>query len=494
MLMLKWFIVQQWKEATRSPMWQKNLILNIIIGFFLLLMILYLLALGLFINLILNEVYPEGEHVKIFNGFLLYYFFVDLLMRFLMQGLPKLSIESYLHLPIKKNRIVHYIVGKTMLGVFNFLPLLVLIPVAVKLVASQAGSAAGWSWMIALLALILANNFLATYLKRQLGSKPLVVAVYGLAIIALFVLDHFNLLLLSGLSSAFFGLFIEHPVYLVIPVLWMIVAYQLHFHFLKKRLYPEEIQVKKDRKLDRISDIRYLRSLGIIGSIIALEMKLYWRNKRTRTIIYMLPVFLLYGLFFYSNPEYKNATGFLIFVGIFMSGGMMLNYANYAFGYESGYFDALLTKSINFRKYIRVKYLIAVMISSICFVLTIPYVFLDSKYLFINFVTYLYNIGILSIILLYMATFNKRRMDLTRGAAFNYQGISGLNWLAMLPTFLMPVLIYWPFSANGLPNTGLMFIGILGLIGLVFNRSLVGLITKNFYAHKYKMADGFRQK
>ena len=55
----------------------------------------------------------------------------------------------------------------------------------------------------------------------------------------------------------------------------------------------------------------------------------------------MLPLFLLYGLMFYPKQEYLNQNGFLMFVGIFMTGGMMLNYANYAFGYESGYFDAL---------------------------------------------------------------------------------------------------------------------------------------------------------
>lgn len=492
--MIKWFISQQWKEAVRSNMWQKNLILNIIVGFFILLMMAYLLFLGLVINPLMNKAFPGMDHIMIFNGFLLYYFLIDLLIRFILQPLPKINIESYLHLPIKKSKIVHYVVSKTILHVLNIMPLLVLIPVAIRLVANQLTGDAGLTWMIAIVGMILGNNFFATYLKRQLGSKPVVVAVYGLFIICFYLLDYFNLISLFALSSKLFGLFVYQPVYIIIPLIWMILAYRIHFGFLKKRLYPEEIRVKKDRKLDRISDIRYLKSLGITGTIIALEMKLYWRNKRTRTIIYMMPLFLLYGLFFYANPVYKDMMGFLIFVGIFMSGGMMLNYANYAFGYESGYFDGLLTKNINFKKYVRVKYFIAVMISTICFVLTIPYVFFSSEILLINFVTYLYNIGVLSVVLLYMATFNKKRMDLTKGAAFNYQGMSGMNWLAMFPAFLIPVLLYWPFSAAGMTNTGLMFIGVLGLLGLLFSRSLVGMIINNFYANKYKMADGFRQK
>jgi hypothetical protein len=274
----------------------------------------------------------------------------------------------------------------------------------------------------------------------------------------------------------------------------MILMYVLHYQFLKKRLYPEEIQKRKSQKIDSISNIRYLRSLGITGSLIALDMRLFLRNKRTRTILYMLPLFILYGLIFYPNPQYENAWGFLIFVGIFMSGGMMLNYANYAFAYESNYFDALLTKNINFKQYVRVKYIVALLICTICFVLTIPYLYFGAEILFINAATYLYNIGVLSVLLLYMATFNKKRMELSRGATFNYQGMSSMNWLAMFPAFLVPVLIYWPFSAAGVPNTGLLFIGILGVLGLVFNRSLVGAITKSFYKRKYIMADGFRQR
>lgn len=342
--------------------------------------------------------------------------------------------------------------------------------------------------------MIFSNNFLATYLKRQLGSKPWVVAIYGLAIILLIVLDYYNVISLFQVSSGFFEFLVSNFLFLLIPLAWMVLTYSIHYYFLKARLYPEEIQVRKSRKIDSISNIRYLKSLGIIGSIIALELRLYWRNKRTKSMIYMLPIFLLYGFFFYPQEAYMEMKGMLIFVGIFMSGGMMLNYVNYAFGYESGYFDALMTKNINFRQYIRVKYIIAILISTICFILTIPYVFFGKMILFINFATYLYNIGVLSFVLLYMATFNKRRMDLTRGAVFNYQGMSSMNWLAMFPAFLVPVLIYWPFGAAGYPNAGFLFIGILGVIGLIFHKTILGWITNNFYSRKYMMAAGFRQR
>ena len=120
--------------------------------------------------------------------------------------------------------------------------------------------------------------------------------------------------------------------------------------------------------------------------------------------------------------------------------------------------------------------------------------FFGSKLLLINSVAFLYNIGVLSFLLLYLATYNKKRMDMSKGSAFNYQGIGASNWLAMIPAFLLPVLIYVPFSLAGLPYAGLIFIGIIGIIGLIFNKQILEIIFKQFEKRKYIMAEGFRER
>lgn len=85
-------------------------------------------------------------------------------------------------------------------------------------------------------------------------------------------------------------------------------------------------------------------------------------------------------------------------------------------------------------------------------------------------------------------------MDLSRSSAFNYQGIGASNWLAMLPAFLLPVLIYLPFRFAGYPNAGLLAIGTLGVAGLIFHKSLTRFIMKGFLKRRYEMAAGFREK
>jgi hypothetical protein len=489
------FLFLQWKTITRSPMWHKNLVLNLVIGFFLFLFAFYLLMLGLLINQIFKEIAPDRNPFELFNGILIYYFLADLLIRFMMQSLPRLTIESYLHLPIRKSQVINFMLGRTVLDVFNLIPLLVFIPVTFTIVLPQGGTIMAASWLAGLLMFILGNNFLATYLKRQVGNKPLIAAGTGLLLIVLVILDRTNFISLSTISSVGFGQISSHLFFIIIPFVWMVMMFAIHYRFLKIHLFPDEVQIKKSFEVEENERTnRYLKSLGLTGTIIALELKLYWRNKRTRTMIYMLPIFLLYGFMFYPQEVYMKQNGFLLFVGIFMTGGLMINYANYAFGYESSYFDALLTKNLDFAQYIRVKYYISVIICVVCFILTIPYVFFGYKILLINAAMFFYNIGILSYLLLFLATYNKNRIDLSRGGAFNYQGIGAMNWLAVLPAFLLPIIVYTVFKIVNHPYYGIAFTGFLGIIGLFFSKSLIKLIFRRFIKRKYIMAVNFREK
>jgi hypothetical protein len=233
--------------------------------------------------------------------------------------------------------------------------------------------------------------------------------------------------------------------------------------------------------------------MGLTGDLVMLDMKLWWRHKRTRTMLYLFPVFILYGLVFYPNPIYKNDISWLIFVGTFMTGGMTMNYLNYAFGYESNHFDGILTSRVNMDLYIRAKLAIGMLISTFCFIITIPYLFFGMEILLINFVTFLFNVGFLSFVLLFMATYNKKRMDLAKGSSFNYQGVGAMNWLVLLPAFVLPLLIYAPFRFFGYRYTGLAMIGFVGIIGLLTRKYWIKVIEKNFYNRKYTMAEGFRE-
>jgi hypothetical protein len=492
-MLFKVFLEQQWKEYTRSSIWQRNLATNIFIGFFMLLMMGYLLMLGIFIDPVLRKFFPDDDPVAIFNGVIIYYLGFDLLIRYLMQSLPTFAIESYLHLPIRKRTMVHFVVSKSVFHPLNFLPLLVFLPFALISVAQGYNSISTLVWIFSVIFLVFNNNFLATYFKRQLVSKPLITLFAGLVLISLALLDHFNLIKLSVISSFIFSSILKNPVLAAIPFLLVIFSYGLNFFLLKSKMYPEEIIKRKSYHVQDIPRIKYLTSLGLTGDLVMLDIKLWWRHKRTRTLLYMFPIFVLYGFMFYPMPEYQNNFGWLIFVGTFMTGGMTMNYLNYAFGYESNHFDGILTSRVDMDLYIKAKLSIGMLITTVCFILTIPYLFFDTDILLINFVTFLFNLGFISYVLLLMATYNKKRMDLSKGSSFNYQGVGATNWLVLMPAFIMPMLIYAPFGLLGYKYIGLAAIGFIGLIGLLTRKYWIRMIERNFLKRKYIMAEGFRE-
>jgi len=492
--MIKWFISHQWKDAKRSSMWQKNLVINIVLGFFVFLIILEALVGGIVLGKNWHEIFPNDNPVEKFNSYLIYYFAFDLIIRFFMQQVPVLKVTPYLHLPIKRSKIINHVLSKTLFNFFNFLPLFIVIPIAVFQVSYYHSIAATWVWFLSVLFMILSNNFLLVYLKKQFASNPKVVGIFGLILAGLILLDYFGIYSFSGVSSIVFTSFINNFTFIIIPIAVLSFVYIINYRYLNSGLYPEEIRIHKEKKIDRISDNKYLKTLGKTGDMIAVELKLLLRHKRTKTILYMTPLFLLYGLFFYPQEEYHNGYSFLIFIGVFVSGGLMMNYANYSFSYESNYFDAILTNNYDLRKYLKVKFMIAISMSSISFFLTIPYFLFGMDILLINFVCFLYNIGCLSILLLYLATYNKKRMDLGKGSAFNYQGMGASNWLVMFPAFLLPIFVYLPFGLTGNPYGGILVIGIIGMIGLIFHKTFLNLVLKNLIKRKYIMAEGFREK
>jgi len=384
--------------------------------------------------------------------------------------------------------------GRTIADILNLLPLLIFVPVTFTIIRPEAGNLQAATWIISILILVLSNNFLATFLKRLLGSKPTIVGIVGLIYLAVIALEKTNTISLAVFSRNAFTHIMIHPAWMLILLAYLFATYDIHYNFLKSHLFPEEVQKQKAEQYREHAASTYLKGLGLTGTMLLLEFRLYVRHKKTKTMLYLSPFFILYGLIFYTDPNFMKETGMMMFGGVIITGGMMLNYANYAFGYESSYFDALLSKNIDFSHYIRVKFYIAVLLSTCFYILTIPYVYYGPKVLLINTCMYFYNIGFLSFALLYFATFNKKRIDMNRGGMFNYQGMSSMNWLALLPAFIMPFLIFFLFKTMGHPDLGILFTAVLGIAGLLFAKSLLKIITRNFYNRKYVMAKSFREK
>ena len=115
------------------------------------------------------------------------------------------------------------------------------------------------------------------------------------------------------------------------------------------------------------------------------------------------------------------------------------------------------------------------------------------KILIAHFAAAVYNIGVNTHVMLFGGSYNRKKIDLNQRAAFNYQGTGAVQWIIGLPLMILPMLIFalvnWLFGFEA----GISALIILGVVGIVFHKKLMGLITERYLNSKYKMINAFDQ-
>ncbi len=487
------FINHQMKQARRSTIWQKNLALNILIIFVAFILLAEAIGLSLLLAYKWHEIAKESEVLTSFYQVAAWYFAGSFMIRFFMQQLPALEIRHYQTLPIKKSALIHFLLIKGKFNFFTLISLILFTPFAFMQVSYYEGIVAAWIWLAGMMFIDLTINYFIIWLKKLMVTNLKTVSIV-LGLIGLLALgEYLSWYSYSNLFAAYISTMMQNKILWFIPLITLLMVYLINYRFLHNRLYLEELSKAKTDKTAG-SQFGYLQRYGIIGEIILLDIKLFLRNKRTKSILFLAPIFLAYGLIFYPNDEYSRDGGFMIFIGIFISGFLMLNYLQYAFAYEGSYWDMIISSRIPMHQYVKAKLIAGSAVVVIAWFLTIPYLYFGQSVFLINTATALFNIGILAPVALYFASYNKKALTLSKGSAFNYQGTSSMHWLIMLPAFLVPILIYMPFKWFGYPETGMLVLGIIGLLGLLFRSAFTKMIEGNLSDRKYQMAEGFREK
>lgn len=490
--MIKHFLNFEWKQFFRSSYWQKSIALNILMAFLALYFILVFLALGIGLYPILKKQFPESDPLIILNGFLFYWFLSDLVMRFFLQKLPVMNIKPFLILPLKRSKIVNYVLGKSVISFFNFLPLFAVIPFGTILIFEDYSVTTAVVWMVLMYVFTLIINFLnfiieAKSADTELSFLPIIVIASGL-----FGLNYFEIFSLSSLLSGAISAIIITPLLLMIPVAILVGLYYTNYSILKQKLYIDA-SLKVKAETATTTDLAWTRRFGDIAPFLQLDLKLLWRNKRPRSSIFILIIGLLYGLIFYPNPSYKEMVPMFIFVGIFVTGIFMINFGQFIPAWDSGYYKLLMSQNIKYKEYLNSKYSLMLISAVIMFILSIPYVYFGWKILIIHLAAMIYNIGINTYILLYAGSFNRKKIDLTQRAAFNYQGTGAVQWLVGFPLLLIPMgFFYLPYKFLGF-EAGVLTLIVIGAVGIVFHQKLMKIITNKYLSSKHKMISAFEQ-
>jgi len=426
------------------------------------------------------------------NRFLLYYVLMDLIIRFFLQKIPVLNIRPLLPLPISKNTIVSYTLGKTILSFFNWIHLFFLIPFSFVLVNKGYSEAGVLSWSLGILVLILINNFL----NILSANKEVVLYVLGIIIISVSGLHYFQIIDSTLYTTPFFNTLYSSPLSVLLPLLALVILGVVTFMFYKRNLSLDAgLSIKqKDAQTENLT---WLNQFGTLGTFLKNDIKLIKRNKRSRSTIFMSVLFIFYGLLFFSGSiETYEGPLWRIFAGLFVTGGFLFTFGQFVPSWDSAYYPLMMSQNIQYRDYLNSKWWLMV-IATVCSTL------LSSFYLYFGWEVYLaivvgaiYNIGVNAHIVLWAGAYIKTPIDLSKNKnvfgdkqAFNLKSI-----LLTIPKIVLPMALYGIGHYLYGPNMGYLIVALAGVLGYAFKNKVFGIIENIYKTEKYKTLAAYKQK
>ena len=485
-------IRHQWRAFWRSKNSGKGITVRVIMAILILYLFANLVLLSFFLDKVLESLFPGLEVVAVFSSCLLYYFLSDLLLRFQLQELPTLSVKPYLILDIRRKQIINYLSFISLASGFNLAPFILTLPFLLKIVLPQEGFPVFFGLIVAISGLTLFNHFFSLWLKRKVNLNAWWMLAFMAMVGLLGFLDFYlHIISFSTISSLIFNSIIQQPAFALFPVLAAVLMYLINFSFLKSNLYLDELH-SASALAKSSTEIPFLNRFGKPGELVAIELKLILRNKRPKSAMMMCFFFLFYGLIFYNNRELGVGYGAPIFCGMFMTGIFIINYGQFMFSWQSSHFDGLMVNRINIEDFFKSKFLLFTIFSTVSLILTIPYVYFGWDIILIHFIMYLWNIGVNALLVLYFANRNYRRIDLSKSASFNWEGVGASQWILSIPLLITPFVIFYPLFWLGYPETGLAIIAIASIASIITRQFWITKLVEIFNKKRYAIADGFR--
>ena len=454
---------------------------------------LYLLGslamMGGFLYLILRKLVPEEGPMWVLSQYLIFWVLAELLVRYFMQKLPVMDIKPLLINNIKKEKIVNYILGRSAFSGFNLLSLVCFFPFSIVLIANGYPVLNVLVWLIGIICLGLTLNYINFIINK---NDKILALIVGIAAI-FYGLHYFDVLPLTAFFGPIFHGLYAYPVTVFIPIVLLVFIYYINFRYLKKVLYLDNALKVKSKAVET-KDLGWTRQFGDMAPFLQLDLKLIWRNKRTKAQVFISLLFVFYGLIFYTQEVYAEMVFMHVFLGIFMTGIFLSNFGQFIPAWDSAYYSMMMSQNIPLRKYLESKALLITVSVVVMFLLTIPYVYFGWNILLVNIACAIYNLGVNIPVILFFGSFNKKRIELDQSPFGNMQGTSATQFLIMLPVLVAPMAIFSILDLLVGLNVAAAIVILLGVIGLVFRNRLLDVVTEQYSKKKYGMIAGFKEK
>lgn len=485
------FLRLEWKSFTRSASFTGNMILKIfmIIGKINLAILFAMGGVGMFFIFKDERMNP----VETVNKFLIYYILADLTIRIIFQSIPVINIRPLLTMPIKRGRVISFVMGKTFVSIFTLLPAFLFIPFAVLLIFKGGYPALNVVlWMVSLWAMVYINNLI----NLLLNDIDNLFVVFIAAIGGLGALHYYGLFDVTQYTGPVFNSFYNTPYMFLLPVVLLVAVWKYTYIFFTKAMYLDT--GLKGKHTEAVTqNLTWLNRFGLMGTFLKNDIKLIWRNKRPRNTVFQGVFLYGYGIFLLSGVlEQYNTPYWKILGALSITNGFMFTFGQLVPSWDSAYYPLMMSQNIKYREYISAKWWLIVIATAVTALLATVCLFFGVEAYLMVLAAAVYNMGVNSHLALLSGAFIKTPIDLTTTQqafggkkAFNIKAI-----LLVLPKLVLPFLVFMYGDKLLGAGAGIALVAALGILGFAFRNLVFKAIEKVYLSEKYSTIDAYSQK
>lgn len=432
--------------------------------------------------------------IVLLNDYLLTLLFSLFGIRFLFGKNPRFKFLPYKHLPIPRKSLIRFFQISSLATLHNLLPMCFVVAFWFShILPSPYPEVGKYYWLFSLGALLVSATWLNSWLRLLLSNHVKTFVTLLLTTWALIAADQLlGTFIINDWSHALFtNLLLAKPGSITVVLFCLLSTYALGYAALLESFHRVDRPKTSQRRL--IGTVRFLDEFGLVGSLVTLELKMMWRNRRPRHNVLLSILFsTVYLCLLLVTSVLVENTVLLPIIGLFASGGLALNYGQLMFSWDSTYFEGLAARDIDSATLVRSKFILLQLSCVLLFVLSLPVFWLLKPELLLMHVAFmLYNVGVTCGLVMLLAVHNRSRVELDRsGNFFNYEGFSIVHWLWIIPTSVPPVVLMVMFRDSQL--TALAIIAIVGTVSTLLTRFWSDYLAKIHHSRRYKTLAGFR--
>ena len=441
--------------AKRNPMYEKNKFGKFWMYFMAVFWAGYLIFFGTTFAFAFDGGATEAYHVL--NSGLIFVLALDFLMRFPFQKTPSQEIKPYLLLPIRRNRLIDFLLIRSGLNGFNLIWLFFFVPFAIISITKFYGITGVLTYSIGIWLLMILNNYwfllCRTLMNERIWWVMLPILVYGIIAAGLFIPEDSPLFDWSiDLGE---GFILGHLLTFIGVSATIVALWFINRELMIKLIY-NEINKVEDTRVKHVSEYKFLDRYGEIGEYMRLELKMLLRNKVCN--------FVIFGILFLSS----------------------------LMSYEGNYIDGLMSRKESIYTLLRAKYILYSIAILIPLILMIPAMATGKLSVLSCIAWATFVAGGVYFCLFQLAVYNNKTVDLNAKMTNRQNMGTGLQNLISGAAFGVPLLMNFVLTTFWGPTVTAWILIAVGAGFILTSRFWLKNVYHRFMKRRYKNMEGFR--